>query len=145
MGVFQEVRRVLKAGGLFLFSTEAASEEEEPGKDGENRQEGIVERESGRFAHSRSLITNLVASQGGAIELLSVETIPLRIEDDEPLPGDLFILKKCHDGDAVAASISAEGTVGKHSGFKAAEGTSKLTQVNMKRNAQPLATCHMPR
>eukprot|EP00811_Abedinium_folium_P006719 NODE_16195_length_1007_cov_3.834091.p2 GENE.NODE_16195_length_1007_cov_3.834091~~NODE_16195_length_1007_cov_3.834091.p2 ORF type:complete len:240 (+),score=85.01 NODE_16195_length_1007_cov_3.834091:52-771(+) len=79
---FKEVRRVLAPGGLLGFSTESANEEEAP--------RGVLERESERFAHSRSFITRSIAG----FEVLLVESTMVRLEDDAPLLGDIFFLRR---------------------------------------------------
>ncbi|CAE7192690.1 ZIFL2 [Symbiodinium natans] len=97
--VFALAHRVLRAEGVFVFSTEAAGEEESS--------EGAVQRESGRYAHCRSFIA---ATASPLFAVVEVETIPLRIEDDLPLQGDVFVLQRrpgsqCDDVDVSRACI----------------------------------------
>lgn len=49
--LFQQAKRVLSVGGILAFSTESATDKEAP--------DGVVERASERFAHSRSFIVKL--------------------------------------------------------------------------------------
>lgn len=81
--VFLQAHRVLRKDGIFVFSTETACEAESS--------EGTVQRVSGRYAHTRSFIA---ATASHFFTVLEVETIPLRIEDDLPLQGDVFVLQR---------------------------------------------------
>lgn len=81
--LFKQVSRVLSADGIFVFSTEAAEEEEAPG--------GIVENEdSERFAFTRSYLTKVSA----AFRPLYMEAVTVRFEADKPVTGDLCVLQK---------------------------------------------------
>ena len=62
----QQTKRVLSAGGILIFSTESATDEEAP--------QGAVERASERFAHSRSFILKLAVG----FKLLSVKEVNIR-------------------------------------------------------------------
>lgn len=79
---FKAVARVVKTGGLLVFSTESAKEEE--------ARSGVLERESERFAHTRSFITKFVRG----FEVVDVDLVMIRMEDDVPLMGDVFILRR---------------------------------------------------
>ncbi|CAJ1386509.1 unnamed protein product, partial [Effrenium voratum] len=85
--VFREAYRVLEEGGLFVFSTELAHEDD--------TMEDMVKRESGRYAHKRSYIERLAAGDADQPYFsVEVEALPLRIEDDLPLEGELFMLQR---------------------------------------------------
>lgn len=85
--VFREVRRVLEPGGYFLFSVEAVLPEE--------AEEGFLERDSERFAHSRPYLCGLAAG----FELICVEGVALRLEDGMPLAGDVYVFCRAKELD----------------------------------------------
>lgn len=83
--LFAEVGRTLSVGGVFGFSTEKATDEETAGK-------GVVERDTERFAHSRSYVLGLAEAHG--LELTSVDEAPIRLGEGGPIPGEVFVLTR---------------------------------------------------
>ncbi|MGB3070537.1 MAG: methyltransferase domain-containing protein [Ottowia sp.] len=81
--VIPNALRILKPGGHFIFSCEAAAEDEED----------MVLRATGRFAHKASAVQRLCEEAGvGSVE---IEQLPqLRTEGGEPLPGFLVTVRK---------------------------------------------------
>ena len=75
--------RILKAGGHFIFSCEAAAEDEPD----------LVLRPSQRYAHKASHVDRLCREAG--FDEVRIEYLPaLRMEKNEPLPGFLVIARK---------------------------------------------------
>jgi len=80
--LFREVKRVLRHGGTFALSTEAL--EDEAGAD-------VLERDSGRYAHSRKYLQRL-AEDG--FELQTVENVLGRMDEGKEIRSDLFVLQR---------------------------------------------------
>ena len=80
--MFKEVKRVLSKGGMFAFSTEAL--EEEAGVD-------VLERDSGRYAHSRKYVEGF-AEDG--FELESVLNVLGRMDEGKEIRSDIFVFKR---------------------------------------------------
>jgi len=75
--------RILKPGGHFIFSCEAATEDEED----------MVLRPTSRFAHKASAVQRLCEETG--FESVEIEHLPqLRTEGGQPLPGFLVTARK---------------------------------------------------
>lgn len=75
--------RILKAGGHFIFSCEAAAEDEDD----------LVLRKSQRYAHKASHVEQMCRDAG--FDEVRIEHLPaLRMEGNEPLPGFLVIAHK---------------------------------------------------
>ncbi len=75
--------RILKAGGHFIFSCEAAAEDEDD----------LVLRKSQRYAHKASHVEQMCRDTG--FDEVRIEHLPaLRMEGNEPLPGFLVIAHK---------------------------------------------------
>jgi predicted TPR repeat methyltransferase len=83
--VFRAAKASLGTTGWFAFSTEHL--------DGE---ENYLLRTSGRYAHSPRYIRDLAARHGLAV--MNLETQVIRMEADQPITGDIFIL--IHAGSA---------------------------------------------
>jgi predicted TPR repeat methyltransferase len=80
--MFKEVKRVLKKGGTFAFSTEAL--EEEVGQD-------VLERSSGRYAHSRKYV-HLLAEDG--LELQSLVNVLGRMDEGKEIRSDIYVFQR---------------------------------------------------
>ncbi|MFD1892385.1 methyltransferase [Ottowia beijingensis] len=81
--VIPNAHRILKAGGHFIFTCEAAAEDEPD----------LVLRKSQRYAHKASHVERLCREAG--FDDVKIEHLPaLRMENDEPLPGFLVIAHK---------------------------------------------------
>lgn len=78
-GVFAQVARVLRPGGVFCFSTEIAEGE------------GFVLQPSNRYAHAPGYLRRLAREHGFALALL--EAAPLRSENGEPIVGQVAVLR----------------------------------------------------
>lgn len=74
--------RILKPGGHFIFSCEKAGEEEA----------NLVLRPSQRYAHKASHIESLCKAAG--FSEVSLQDMPLRFENNQPVAGFLVIAKK---------------------------------------------------
>jgi predicted TPR repeat methyltransferase len=74
--------RVLRPGGHFIFSCEEAAEDEAD----------LVLRKTQRYAHKASHIESLCRAAG--FDPVTVDTMPLRYENNEPIQGFLVIAKK---------------------------------------------------
>ena len=75
--------RILKAGGHFIFTCEAAAEDEPD----------LVLRPSQRYAHKASHVERLCREAG--FDEVRIEHLPaLRMENNEPLPGFLVVARK---------------------------------------------------
>ncbi len=81
--VIPNALRILKPGGHFLFSCEAAEEDEAD----------VLLRATGRYAHKASAVQRWCEQAG--FESVQIEHLPkLRMEDGVPLPGFLVIARK---------------------------------------------------
>ena len=78
--VFSKVSAHAKPGSCFVFSTEAVSEQD------------YILRPSGRYAHSKNYIKALADKYGFVIA--SSQSTNLRMEGQQQLPGELFVLTK---------------------------------------------------
>ncbi|MCY7320069.1 MAG: methyltransferase domain-containing protein [Ramlibacter sp.] len=74
--------RVLKTGGHFMFSCETAAPEEAD----------LVLRPNQRYAHKASHVEALCRAAG--FQDVTLEAMPLRYENNEPVPGFLVIARK---------------------------------------------------
>jgi predicted TPR repeat methyltransferase len=74
--------RILRSGGHFIFSCERALDDEAD----------LVLRPSQRFAHKPSHLEALCRSAG--FEQVTIETMPLRYENNQPVEGFLVIARK---------------------------------------------------
>ena len=81
-GAIPDAYRVLRDGGHFIFSCEAARQDEA----------GLVLRPTQRYAHQASHIEALCRAAG--FQEVSLETMSLRYENNEPVQGFLVIAKK---------------------------------------------------
>jgi predicted TPR repeat methyltransferase len=80
--VFEQCRRILHTGGLFAFSLEAASDD--------NNDFSL--HTTGRYQHSRAYIQKL--SQRFNFAEIHFAPIHVRKEKDEPVPGYIYLLSK---------------------------------------------------
>lgn len=78
--VMKEIGRILKPGGLAVFSTESLEEES---------RETVIRRESDRFAHKRTYVIDVATA--GLLSLKNVDRAVLRMEEGKPVHGDLFV------------------------------------------------------
>mmetsp|Transcript_3476 Transcript_3476/g.4161 ORF Transcript_3476/g.4161 Transcript_3476/m.4161 type:complete len:244 (+) Transcript_3476:28-759(+) len=83
--LFKEAKRVLSAEGLFVFSTESATEDEI-----EEGSVGIIEREeTERFAYTRKYVVDMATKNEFFLE--SVVNVRTRNESDYVIRGDIFV------------------------------------------------------
>ena len=81
--VIPNAHRILKAGGHFIFTCEAAADEEPD----------MVMRGSQRYAHKASHVERLCREAG--FDDVRIEHLgALRMENNEPLPGFLVVAHK---------------------------------------------------
>lgn len=80
--VFEQVRRVLKAGGLFAFSVEELADDFYP----------YTLQRSARFAHTNKYLYELTAKHN--FILLNTRRATLRSQDGQLVYGNIFVLKK---------------------------------------------------
>lgn len=81
--VIPNALRILKPGGHFIFTCEAAAEDEAD----------LVLRPSGRYAHKASAVEHLCSQAG--FEQVQIEQLPtLRMEGGQPLPGFMVTARK---------------------------------------------------
>lgn len=78
--IFAAVYQALRPSGYFIFNTEAG--------DVENFQMSTT----GRFTHSKSYLDQLITAQ--QFHVLSFRSITLRMQDDQPVQGYLYLLQK---------------------------------------------------
>lgn len=83
--VFEAVKRVLRDGGWFVFSTESLGDDEE------GAGEGSIRRSSDRFAHNRKFILSLASDD---FDLVSVENHALRMDEGVEIRGDIYVLTR---------------------------------------------------
>lgn len=80
--VFECCRNILRPGGLFAFSLEAAADDNVD----------FLLHTTGRYQHSRAYIRNL--SQRFNFAEMHFSTIDVRKEKNEPVPGYIYLLRK---------------------------------------------------
>jgi predicted TPR repeat methyltransferase len=81
-GAIPNAYRILRGGGLFIFSCEQAGEDEAD----------LVLRTTQRYAHKASQVQALCRAAG--FEAVTVDFKPLRFEKNEPVPGFLVVARK---------------------------------------------------
>ncbi|MFT3779253.1 MAG: methyltransferase domain-containing protein [Ottowia sp.] len=82
--VIPNALRILKPGGHFIFSCEAA---------GQNEADLVLRAKSNRYAHKASAVERLCREAG--FDSVAIEHLPaLRLEGGEPLPGFLVTARK---------------------------------------------------
>ena len=91
--LFRAAASRLAPGGLFAFSTELASPDEDP--DGP----GWIERASERIAHSEAYVRMVVAEagdgeEGGGLEVVELHEASMRNDLDKPIRGMLVVVRK---------------------------------------------------
>ena len=79
--IFSEAGRILRTGGVFIFSIEHLAENA-----------GHQLQRTGRFQHSIDYIEQLGVASGFAVE--RVAPVELRLEQARPVPGGLFTLRR---------------------------------------------------
>jgi predicted TPR repeat methyltransferase len=79
--VFEESRRLMRDGALFVFSAEVSGQEN-----------GYMIRATGRYAHSSIYIEELATRFG--FKILHRQACMLRKEAGQPITGNLFLLRK---------------------------------------------------
>eukprot|EP00527_Entomoneis_sp_CCMP2396_P008942 CAMPEP_0198147620 /NCGR_PEP_ID=MMETSP1443-20131203/36901_1 /TAXON_ID=186043 /ORGANISM="Entomoneis sp., Strain CCMP2396" /LENGTH=219 /DNA_ID=CAMNT_0043812029 /DNA_START=183 /DNA_END=839 /DNA_ORIENTATION=- len=79
--LFKQVKRVLSKGGTFAFSTEALEEADV----------NVLERDSGRYAHSRKHVQNLAEEDG--FELQSIVNVLGRMDEGKEIRSDIFVFR----------------------------------------------------
>ena len=89
--LFTSVARALQPGGLFVFSTELALNDECGGISPEGR--GWVERSSERIAHSEEYLRIVIEATEGLV-LRSIEVTNIRNEARKPIQGHLCVVSK---------------------------------------------------
>lgn len=82
--VLEQMARILVPGGWCVFSTESLNNDEP--------HVAMVRRESERFAHHPTYILDTASAV--KLHLLSVTNVVLRMDDDEPVRGDIFVFQK---------------------------------------------------
>ena len=82
--MIKECARVLESDGVLCFSTESL--------DADSEDEHFRRLESERFAHSRRYVLDVAKKYG--FECKSVENICVRMDDKNPIMGDIFVLVK---------------------------------------------------
>lgn len=70
----------LMPGGVMVFSTEFMDND------------GYELRANGRFKHGQTYVRSLLEKNG--LELQTVQTLPIRLEKGQPVPGDCFVVSK---------------------------------------------------
>jgi predicted TPR repeat methyltransferase len=83
------VRRVLRPGGLFAFSVEAAEDSATPERTGELV--GYFLGPEGRYAHSADYLTDMASRNDFTIELM--RKIPIRFENRRAVLGWLAVFR----------------------------------------------------
>lgn len=82
--MIKECARVLESDGVLCFSTESL--------DTQSEGEHFRRLKSERFAHSRRYVLDVAEEHG--FECKSVENICVRMDDENPIMGDIFVLVK---------------------------------------------------
>jgi predicted TPR repeat methyltransferase len=78
--VFADIYQALRPQGLFVFNTEI------------NNTTDYEMTESGRFAHSSAYLDKLI--KDARFETLEYKKIQIRMQQDTPVQGHLYLLKK---------------------------------------------------
>jgi predicted TPR repeat methyltransferase len=81
--VFAASRNILKPGGLFVFSTEAADNLSE---------KGFLLRDSGRYAHTLQYIRELTYEY--RFQEIMLKEAVIRMESNKPIDGRIFLLRR---------------------------------------------------
>lgn len=87
LAVFEAASRALRPAGLLAFSVEAANAEEG---------EGYVLRRTGRYAHAQTYVNQLALRFG--FESISTEEFCLRLDDHQPVMGEVYVLRRTECG-----------------------------------------------
>ena len=95
--MFAAAEAALCEGGVLAFSTESCTLEEASGGLPPNG-DGFVERQSERIAHSPEYLHWLVASRGGAMEMVSLAEVDLRMDGARMIRGNIAIMAKRRAG-----------------------------------------------
>jgi predicted TPR repeat methyltransferase len=82
---------------VLAFSTESCTLEEASGGLPPNG-DGFVERQSERMAHSPEYLHWFVASRGGAMEMVSLAEVDLRMDGARMIRGNIAIMAKRRAG-----------------------------------------------
>lgn len=77
--LFQEISRALRDSGLFIFNAEI------------NETDDYKMNQSGRFSHSKRYIETL--AKQFAFKIVKYQTSTTRLQNNEPVPGHLFLLQ----------------------------------------------------
>lgn len=96
-GVFAEVARVMSAGGVFVFSTEATTA---------NTEQGYKLETTGRYTHRADYLDALAAQHGYHTLHFAQETIRMNL--GKPASGHLVMLRKGEGGSAVMRMDSGQ-------------------------------------
>lgn len=88
--IFEQVDRLLGPGGVFLFTSEALTYNEQDAGHSD-----YVLRDSGRYAQHRHYLEGLAEKHGFEVEFFGQETI--RLEYGKPLAGWVVVLRKSGD------------------------------------------------
>ena len=78
--LFSHIHQALRPNGLFLFNAEI------------NEKEDYVMSESGRFKHSKGYLDQLITQN--QFQLLSYQVVRLRTQNQQPVEGHLYLVKK---------------------------------------------------
>jgi predicted TPR repeat methyltransferase len=97
--VFAKINRVLRADGLFVFSTEQTSE---------NTYQGYKLETTGRYTHHTVYLHALIEQFGYRIEHFAQETIRMNL--GKPALGHLVVLRKSGSASTVSRSHSDQGS-----------------------------------
>jgi len=87
--IFKQVGNVLRPGGLFAFTVEAALSEEPVAND-----RGYRLLRSGRFGYRKLYIDNLITEMGDNFQVPLAREFSPRLDSGSPVPGFLYVVKK---------------------------------------------------